>query len=466
MPENREELRVHESSDQKWKETPKKVREVPEISRIYSTLPSMLRKYARYGRKDYFHGQTKEEFSDWQQQSRATLWELLGLDRMDSCALEPEIDEVVLLSPKRADGRDEAQAERTEASVRTENEEAGAQHDAILRYHVLLRTEPDITLSAYLLVPTSAGADTPVFLCPPGHNGGGKYSVAGVRGIRAVEECIEKYNYDFGWQLARLGYVTFCPDVRGFGERRELLEDTKELPLAMKGDCYWLAHMGEPIGIPVLGMLSWDLMRCVDFLQEYRITADGKLRRRKATVAEEGKPVCAVEMPEKRSGYFSSMKCPPQIGGNERLSSETDRWHPERIIAFGFSGGAMQSLYLSALDERIHAVFLSGYMYGFCDSLLQMNRNCSCNYVPHLMEHFDMGDIASLIAPRRLMIQSCREDRLAGTRGLANVQEQVDIIRANYAVTGNTDNVQQDIEDGPHHLDTRHLQDIAKWLVE
>ena len=365
---------------------PENMKELPEISKIYPTLPSMLRKYARYGRQDYFQGQRAEEFMDWQMRSQATLRNLLGLEKMDSCALDPEIDEVVSL-------------------------------DAILRYHILLRTEPDITLSAYLLVPASANAGTPVFLCPPGHNGAGKYTVAGVRGARAIEESIEKYNYDFGWQLARLGYVAFCPDVRGFGERREELEDTKTLPLAMKGDCYWLAHMGEPIGIPVLGMLSWDLMRCVDFLKEYTISEDA-------------------------------------------------HWNSERIIAFGFSGGAMQSLYLSALDERIHATFLSGYMYGFRDSLLRMNRNCSCNYVPHLMEHFDMGDIASLIAPRRLMIQSCREDRLAGVRGLTNVQEQVDIIRANYAVIGNTENVQQDIEDGPHHLDTRHLQDIAKWLVE
>lgn len=381
---------------------PENMKELPEISRIYPTLPSMLRKYARYGRQDYFQGQSAEEFMAWQLRSRATLRELLGLEKMDDCALEPVIDEVV-------------------------------SQDAILRYHVLLRTEPDITLSAYLLLPASANAGTPVFLCPPGHNGAGKYTVAGVRGNRAIEESIEKYNYDFGWQLARLGYVAFCPDVRGFGERREMLEDTRELPLAMKGDCYWLAHMGEPIGIPVLGMLSWDLMRCVDFLQEYTITKDGKLRH---------------------------------LTDGAHTDSEATRWNPERIIAFGFSGGAMQSLYLSALDERIHASFLSGYMYGFRDSLLQMNRNCSCNYVPHLMEHFDMGDIASLIAPRRLMIQSCREDRLAGTRGLTNVQEQVDILRANYAVTGIAEHVQQDIEDGPHHLDTRHLQDIAKWLVE
>ena len=400
MPENREELRVHESSDQKWKETPEKVREVAEISKIYPTLPSMLRKYERYGRQDDFRGKTSEEFVAWQMRSRATLRALLGLEKMDDCALEPIIDEVV-------------------------------SQDAILRYHILLRTEPDITLSAYLLLPASANAGTPVFLCPPGHNSAGKYTVAGVRGARAIEESIEKYNYDFGWQLACLGYVAFCPDVRGFGERREMLADTRELPLAMKGDCYWLAHMGEPIGIPVLGMLSWDLMRCVDFLKEYTMTKEGELRR---------------------------------ISDGEHVVSEDARWNSERIIAFGFSGGAMQSLYLSALDERIHAVFLSGYMYGFRDSLLQMNRNCSCNYVPHLMEHFDMGDIASLIAPRRLMIQSCREDRLAGARGLTNVQEQVDIIRANYAMTVNTENVQQDIEDGPHHLDTRQLQDIAKWL--
>lgn len=414
---------------------PENMKELPEISKIYPTLPSMLRKYARYGRQDDFRGKTSEEFMAWQMRSRATLRELLGLEKMDDCALEPVIDEVV-------------------------------SQDAISRYHVLLRTEPDITLSAYLLVPTSANAGTPVFLCPPGHNGAGKYTVTGVRGARAIEESIEKYNYDFGWQLACLGYVAFCPDVRGFGERREELEDTKTLPLAMKGDCYWLAHMGEPIGIPVLGMLSWDLMRCVDFLKEYTITKDGKIESRRKISAEDSTSVSAMQVSEKNSEYLYSSKIPQQVTVNERNSSEERRWNPERTIAFGFSGGAMQSIYLSAMDERIHATFLSGYMYGFRDSLLRMNRNCSCNYVPHLMEHFDMGDIASLIAPRRLMIQSCREDRLAGERGLANVQEQVDIIRANYAVTGNTENVQQDIEDGPHHLDTRQLQDIAKWLAE
>lgn len=409
---------------------PNEVKELPDISQIYPTLPSILRKYERYGRKDYFRGQSAEELLAWQMRSRVTLRTLLGLEKMDMCALNPEIDEVVALS--KAGSTEVRECAAVKACV-NERVSAVPSSDVILRYHILLRTEPDITLSAYLLVPGEANVETPVILCPPGHNGAGKYTVAGVTGYRAIEESVAKYNYDFGWQLAKLGYVCFCPDIRGFGERREILDDTWELPLAMKGDCYWLAHMGEPIGIPVLGMLSWDLMRCVDFLQEYTMTKDGKLRH---------------------------------LTDGAHTDSEATCWNPERIIAFGFSGGAMQSLYLSALDERIHASFLSGYMYGFRDSLLQMNRNCSCNYVPHLMEHFDMGDIASLIAPRRLMIQSCREDRLAGARGLTNVQEQVDILRANYAVTGIAEHVQQDIEDGPHHLDTRHLQDIAAWLAK
>ena len=83
---------------------PDDVKELPDISRIYPTLPSILRKYERYGRKDYFRGQSAEEFMTWRMRSRAMLWELLGLEKMDMCALDPEIDEVVLLSPKPRSG--------------------------------------------------------------------------------------------------------------------------------------------------------------------------------------------------------------------------------------------------------------------------------------------------------------------------------------------------------------------------
>ena len=71
---------------------------------------------------------------------------------------------------------------------------------------------------------------------------------------------------------------------------------------------------------------------------------------------------------------------------------------------------------------------ISGYFYGVDDSLLHLPGNCDCNYIPHLWEAADMGDVAALIAPRPLLIETARQDPLNGPRGMANVFEQ-------YAVT-------------------------------
>ena len=90
--------------------------ELPEITRIYPTLPSILRKYERYGRQDAFRGSTQAEFEAWRKKSRATLWKLLGLDKMDTCALEPEIDEVVRLSTQ--EGGREMKTARGKAPIR------------------------------------------------------------------------------------------------------------------------------------------------------------------------------------------------------------------------------------------------------------------------------------------------------------------------------------------------------------
>ena len=38
----------------------------------------------------------------------------------------------------------------------------------------------------------------------------------------------------------------------------------------------------------------------------------------------------------------------------------------------------MQTLWLSALDERVRWAIVSGYLYGVRDSLLELNNNCSC----------------------------------------------------------------------------------------
>ena len=120
----------------------------------------------------------------------------------------------------------------------------------------------------------------------------------------------------------------------------------------------------------------------------------------------------------------------------------------------------MQTLWSAAMDQRIKKALISGYMYGAADSLLVMNNNCSCNYVPDLWDHFDLGDIGSMIAPRPLVIQSCSEDNLNGKRGMINVMEQMDIIRNAYKLYGKESEVIHDIRPGGHswhHIDLEKI---------
>lgn len=341
----------------------------------------MLRKFDRYARKDCFQGNTREEFEDWRRQTRRLLWGLLGLAKMEACPLRPVTDEVITLP------------------------------DGIRREHVRIQVEPEVWMTMFVLIPPGADVRTRPFLCPPGHNGAGKYTVAGADNFLAAAEKIRYYHYDYGYQLARLGYVAVCPDCRGFGERREDLADTKNPDTAMKGDCARLARMGEPLGIPAAGMLTWDLMRAVDYIEERW------------------------------------------------------QWDREACSCLGFSGGGMQTLWLAALDDRIRLAVISGYLYGYRDSLLMMNQNCSCNYVPHLWEHLDMGDIASLIAPRPLLIQSCRGDRLNGPRGIVNAAEQVEVVRQAYRLFGAPERILHEICEGPHQWHGEHLEENLGRLI-
>ena len=268
----------------------------------------------------------------------------------------------------------------------------------ILRQHLILQVEPGIYMTVFLLIPENA-EHPECCIALPGHMGAGKYSVAGCSDIPAVKEAIDRFHYDYGLAMAQKGYVVACPDCRGFGERRdEALQDDSEASF-LNSTCFHLSHMAEGLGETVCGMCTWDAMRLVDYM----------IRR----------------------------------GGEEG-------WNTDTLCCIGFSGGGMQALWASAMDDRIQRTLISGYLYGYKDSLLTLNGNCNCNYIPHLWEHFDMGDIASLIAPRRLIIQSCREDHLNGPRGLTNVYEQLEIVKRAYGLFGKEDAVIHDIRPGEH----------------
>jgi dienelactone hydrolase len=260
-----------------------------------------------------------------------------------------------------------------------------------IRQRVEIQVEPGLYMPMFVCLPKNDPGPYPAVIAPHGHGSGGKIAVAGCREIPGMAKVIKQYNYDYGVQFARAGFAAFCPDARGFGERLE-----KDVEGGFNGrSCQWLNQMGNPLGQTVTGMWAWDLHRLTDYIET------------------------------------------------------RDDCVPGAIGCAGLSGGGLQTLWTAALDTRIRCAVVSGYFYGFKESLLD-TYNCSCNYVPHLYEHVDIGDVGALIAPRPLFIETGDKDNLNGASGLNNVKPQVRTVRKAYRLLDAGGKIKHDIFAGEH----------------
>ncbi len=77
----------------------------------------------------------------------------------------------------------------------------------------------------------------------------------------------------------------------------------------------------------------------------------------------------------------------------------------------GHSGGGTTALWMTALDERIQVVVVSGCFSSYIGSILAM-EHCECNYVPGMLTLGEMGDLAALVAPRPLCIIHGEKDAI------------------------------------------------------
>ena len=332
-----------------------------EEHRHFNTHPYMQKRWIQVGRKLAFSSSSRSEAAQWHTKLIRKLKHLTGYDTMLPADLEPRITAEVVL-------------------------------DGYVRQRVEIQTEPGITMPLYVLIPMQLEPPYAAVIAPHGHSSGGKLAVAGCRELPEIAETIDEHNYDYGVQFARAGFITFCPDARGFGERQEVASRDSIL----NQSCQWINNMAFPLGQTVTGMWTWDLHRLVNYVQT--------------------REDCI----------------------------------PDRIGCAGLSGGGLQTLWAAALDERIKCAVISGYLYGYKESLLDLHTNCSCNYVPHLYEYVDMGDIAALIAPRPLLVETGTQDDLNGVSGLDNVRAQMQIMRKAYDLLDSEDFLKHDIFEGEH----------------
>ncbi len=337
---------------------------------------ALAARFARLGRRMGLRDTAPAGIAAWQSATREHLRRIIGLDTHVACAPEPQIGAAVLYAGYR-------------------------------RERLAILVEPEMRMPCYVLVPAGdpPAAGWPVVIAPHGHGGGGKATVAGLCDTPARAQAIERYRYDYGVALARAGYLTICPDARGFGERRERTTAQAD---ELAGSCRELNNMALPLGQTVTGMWVHDLMQLVSYI------------------------------------------------------STRDDCDAQRIACAGLSGGGLQTLWLAALDLRVRAAVVSGYFYGYRESLLHLNQNCSCNYVPGLWNAIDMGDLGALVAPRPLRIESGSRDPLNGATGLTNVVGQLAIAQQAFDGLAAATALDHVVFDGEHRWDGTGL---GAWLA-
>jgi hypothetical protein len=117
-----------------------------------------------------------------------------------------------------------------------------------------------------------------------------------------------------------------------------------------------------------------------------------------------------------------------------------------RMGCMGISGGGTVTLFSAALDSRIGAAFVSGYLNTFRDSIGSL-AHCIDNYVPGILNWAEMSDIAGLIAPRPLFVESGERDNIFP---IAASVESFNEVRQIYSVFGALDRTEQEVFPGEH----------------
>lgn len=265
-------------------------------------------------------------------------------------------------------GIDRIRKNACDLNVEVEEE---VQMEGYLRIRFTFESENGAIVPCYLLIPDDAGEKHyPIAITLQGHSSGFHNSV----GILKAEKERE-YQLDrgmFGVQAVENGYACLCIEQRGMGESR-----SKFRPCGAH-ICVHTAMTAIQLGRTVIGERAWDVSRAIDALK-----------------------------------FF-----------------EARGLDLEHILITGNSGGGTTSFYAACLDERIG---FSAPSCSFCSyeaSILSVHH-CECNYIPNIMNWFEMQDLSCLIAPRPFTVITGREDTTFPPEGVRSAFETVkEIYRA------------------------------------
>ena len=252
-------------------------------------------------------------------------------------------------------------------------------------YRFTLESEPGYVFPSVMRVPKGVEGKIPVILCLQGHSKGFHISL-GNPIFEGDEATISGGDRDFVVRANKEGYAAIAIEQRNFGE----CGGTPKGP-----DCHVSSMSAIINGRTTIGERVLDTSTVIDAITE----------------------------------HFDFL--------------DTDN-----IALMGNSGGGTATYYTACLDERVKLAVPSCAVCTYKHSIAAM-KHCVCNFVPNIANYFDMGDLAGLIAPRKLVVVNGKNDDIFPEPG---VIESFDIIKKMYAAAGVPDNCALVTGNGGHRF--------------
>jgi dienelactone hydrolase len=260
-------------------------------------------------------------------------------------------------------------------------------HDLGTIEKVVFTSEPYSDVPAYVCLPKGARPPYTFLICLQGHGTGMHNSIAlSPDETRSVEPQGE---LDFGLWCMRHGIAALCIEMRGFGERLELLQISEK----QKG-CPTAAMQGLVLGRTLIGERIFDIDRGIDYLAA-RGDADMK-----------------------------------------------------RIGLMGHSGGGTTTIFAAAVLARLSFVLPVSYMCTFKDSIMA-RRHCMCGYLPGIMKYAEMADVMGLFAPKPVIAVNGDQDELFPIKPVRKAFKDLKQI---YAAAGAAENCNLVVGEGGHRF--------------
>ena len=345
---------------------------------------------------------TQEKFTDvnaWKKQARAKVKELLHYDP-EPCEPQAQV-------------------------LRRVEKQGYVQED------LTFRTAPDIRVPAALLIPKGAARPAPGLIALHDHGGfylwGREKLLENDTEHPSLTDFRKRYyaGKSIAAELARQGYVVLTIDMFYWGERRLLLDDAPAdwrdrpatMPESRVREFNSHASQNEPFvarglmtaGMTWPGLMLWDDIRSLDYLASR-----------------------------------------PEVD-------------PKRLGCVGLSVGGLRSMYLAALDDRIKAAVVCGWMASFPAQLKNHLRH-SIGYtklIPGLSRWLDYPDVAAMAMPAALLAINGRKDGLFEPAG---VEAAFAKLTACYGKAGLSDRFRASWYDSPHEFNLAMQAEAWAWL--